>query len=291
MSRIDIRPKQTQILLDSGFIPVSVDYRFCPETNLLEGPMTDVRDALAWVRNTLPSLARKRSDVRITGDRVVAVGWSTGGHLALSLGWTAAAAGVQPPQAILAFYSPSDYEDECWSRRNGLFGQMAMTTDAYDLWEGLADSPIAVYRPPSGGLNNNDARSRIVLHMTWYGQTVPVLIHGLKDKDEARNRTEDGALVLPTPTLAQIQAISPLAQIRQGTYRTPTFLIHPHDDRLIPWQQARRTIDELRSRGIESELRIVYNVDHLFDLHLRDNRNEGAVRAVTDGYSFLSSHG
>lgn len=48
LSRKDIRPKQTQILLDAGFVPVSVDYRLCPETTLEEGPITDVRDALGW---------------------------------------------------------------------------------------------------------------------------------------------------------------------------------------------------------------------------------------------------
>ncbi|KAI0378532.1 hypothetical protein F5Y04DRAFT_272492 [Hypomontagnella monticulosa] len=290
LSRKDIRPKQTQILLDAGFIPISVDYRLCPEVTLLEGPMTDVRDALSWARNTLPSLALRRRDVRIDGSRVVAVGWSTGGTLALSLGWTAPSAGLAPPQAILTFYCPTDYEDECWSRENKPFGDAAMTTEAYDLLEGVAGSPITAYNPPMGAraaggwMTKGDARSRIVLHMNWHGQTVPVLVHGLK------KNLKDDTLRLPQPTPEQVQGISPLAQIRRGSYRTPTFIVHPFNDDLIPWQQAQRTADELRRNGVETELRLVEGVAHLFDMYRSHEGNVDAVRAIDDGYAFLASH-
>ncbi|KAF1964890.1 hypothetical protein BU23DRAFT_604520 [Bimuria novae-zelandiae CBS 107.79] len=289
LSRKDVRPKQTQILLDNGFLPVSVDYRLCPETTLLEGPMTDVRDALDWARKTLPHLYRKRSDVRIDGDRVVAVGWSTGGTLALSLGWTAPSAGLQAPEAILVFYCPTDYEDSCWTRENKPFGDATIDTEAYDLYEGVFDSPVTAYSPPAasraagGWMAKSDPRSRIVLHMNWYGQTLHVLINGLKGKKARRN----GPLQLPQPTTAQIQAISPLAQIRKGMYQTPTYIVHPTDDDLIPWQQAQRTADELRNRGVRSEVRIVKNAIHLFDLYPRYDANEEATSAVADGLNTL----
>lgn len=83
LSRNDMRPEQTNMLLKSGFLPISVDYRLCPETTLLEGPMTDVVDALAWIRNNLPNLPLSRKDIRVDTERVVAAGWSTGGHLAM----------------------------------------------------------------------------------------------------------------------------------------------------------------------------------------------------------------
>ncbi|KAI0896172.1 hypothetical protein F4806DRAFT_53018 [Annulohypoxylon nitens] len=293
LSRKDVRPKQTQTLLDAGFLPISVDYRLCPETTLQEGPMTDVRDALNWARNTLPSLSRKRPDVRITGERVVAVGWSTGGTLALSLGWTAPSTGLQPPDAILAFYCPTDYEDECWSRENKPYGDAALTTEAYNIWEGISDSPITAYNPPSGTraaggwMAKNDARSRIVLHMNWHGQTVPVLVHGLK---KSAQNVQTGVPKLPQPTPEQVQAISPLAQIRSGAYKTPTFLVHPYEDDLIPWQQAQRTADELRRSGVESELRLIGNAAHLFDMYRSHESNAEAVKSVADGYAFLTRH-
>lgn len=317
LSRKDVRPKQTQLLLAAGFVAVSLDYRLCPETTLAEGPMADVRDGLAWARNTLPGLLRRRRpDVRIDGGRVVAVGWSTGGHLALSLGWTAAAAGVAPPDAVLAFYCPSDYDDACWSRPNLPFGAPAAPLEDYDLDDGLADHPLVAYNPPpaaraaGGWMSSADARSRIVLHMNWRGMTVPVLVHGLKkrrsaarfeekeDEDEDEETEDkvthggrnDAPPRLPAPTAAQVRTISPLAQIRDGAYRTPTFLVHPEDDDLIPWQQAQRTAEALARHGVEAELRIVRGAGHLFDLYARYDGHGEAAAAMADGYRFLAGH-
>ena len=113
LSRKDVRLKQIKLLLQQGLLPVSIDYRLCPEVNILEGPMTDVCDALRWAREQLPSSTLKHTGIKIDGSQVVVIGWSTGGHLATSLAWTAPLRKVRPPEAILAFYCPLDYEDDC----------------------------------------------------------------------------------------------------------------------------------------------------------------------------------
>ena len=113
LSRKDIRQKQTKLLLDHGLLPVSIDYRLCPEVNLIEGPMTDVCDALRWARFQLPAMELSCPGLRIDGEKVVVVGWSTGGHLAMTLAWTALQQNIRPPEAILAFYCPTDYEADC----------------------------------------------------------------------------------------------------------------------------------------------------------------------------------
>ena len=113
-SRKDIRPPQTRLLLEKGFLPVSLDHRLCPEVKLVEGPMVDVCDALDWARNILPHMKLNCAPgLQIDGERVVVVGWSSGGQLAMSLAWTAPQRGLHAPEAILAFYCPTDYEDEC----------------------------------------------------------------------------------------------------------------------------------------------------------------------------------
>lgn len=114
-SRKDIRPAQTRLLLEKGFLPVSLDHRLCPEVSLSQGPMLDVCDALEWARYKLPDLALERSGLQVDGERVVVVGWSSGGQLAMSMAWTAPQRGLRPPEAILAFYCPTNYEDECES--------------------------------------------------------------------------------------------------------------------------------------------------------------------------------
>lgn len=103
--------KHIRTLLERGFLPVSTDYRLVPETNLFDGPMTDCCDALKWIRETLPTLAL--SGPRFTiNSTVLAIGWSSGGQLAMSLGYTAPQRGVKAPEAIFALYPPSDFESE-----------------------------------------------------------------------------------------------------------------------------------------------------------------------------------
>ena len=115
LSRKAIRPAQTAFLLSNNFLPISLDYRLCPEINLIDGAMTDIRDACAWVQSSSRTglqgvLDGKGIPVRVDRTKFVVIGWSTGGHLAMSTAWTTKAAGLGPPSAILSFYGPTDFE-------------------------------------------------------------------------------------------------------------------------------------------------------------------------------------
>lgn len=287
LSRNDIRPEQTQLLLEHGFLPISVDYRLCPEVTLTEGPMEDVADALRWIRTILPTIRLRRADIKIDGSRVVSVGWSTGGHLALSLGWTSIARGVQPPDAILAFYCPLDYEDEFWLRPNIPEGSETATT-TYELdesiWAAVQDRPITRHnvspmkRALGGWMAPSDGRSRLALYMNWHGRSLHVLLRGLQ-----KGRREEPQM----PGKEEIVAVSPLAQIRRGAYTVPTFIVHPRDDDLIPWEQAQRTYEALRERGVDGQLRIVEDAPHLFDLYREYQQRESLQRVIREGYEFL----
>ncbi|KAL8724681.1 MAG: hypothetical protein Q9166_007815 [cf. Caloplaca sp. 2 TL-2023] len=297
LSRNDVRPQQTQTLLDAGFLPVSIDYRLCPETTLVDGPMRDVRSGLNWARHGLPYFNLKRPDIKPDGSRVVAVGWSTGGHLAITLAWTAPAAGIAPPNAILAFYCPTDYEDPFWTRPNIPRGSEHKAAEAsFDLLEGVRNSAITAYNPPAsaralgGWMAPEDARSRLCLHMNWKGKALPILLNGLKPAQCSEGDSESNAKDpdgIPFPTKEQVAAVSPLAHIRGGSYQTPTFLVHGTRDDLIPWEQAQRTYCALAEQGVQAGIRIVENAIHLFDTSKGYRRDEQAARAVDDGYEFL----
>lgn len=251
--------------------------------------MVDVADAMAWIRQKLPAQRLKRRDIRVDGTKVVSVGWSTGGFLALSLGWTTLLRGIQPPDATLAFYSPSDYEDPFWTTTNipnhsdDDLVRLASTIDK-SVWEGVFERPVLGYNVPAklrtvdGWMAAEDARSRIALYMNWRGRTLHVLLNGMNKatKKEA-----------PEPSRSQIEAVSILSHARKGMYRTPTFLVHPYKDDLIPWQQALRTHEVLREAGVDCELRLVEDVGHLFDLRRTYERHQGARDAIRDGYEFL----
>ena len=309
LSRKDIRPFQLQHLLSSGLLPISIDHRLCPELSITSGPMTDVCHALDWARNTLPNLPLSRHDIAADGAKVVVVGWSTGGMLAMSLGWTAPARGLKPPEAILVFYCPTDYESEWWQKPH--FPWRTSQADAqreYDLWDAVRDTPITGYniasaRVPGGWMSTLDARARIPLHMNWTSQTLPILLGALTSEKKAKrlaasargnpscvSQPHDGRSHLPQPPLADVRAISPLAKIREGKYQVPTYLIHGSQDDFIPWQETRRTYDELVRQGVPAGVNIVQGGGHMFEM-LGVPGDDGRVwQSVVDGYRFLFEH-
>lgn len=109
LSRTAIRPYQTMYLLDQGVLPVSIDYRFCPEISILNGAVLDCVDALHWIQKSLPNMA-KRKDFIVDVNKIVAIGYSTGGHLAMMLCTEAPKVGITPPNAVLGFYPPANCE-------------------------------------------------------------------------------------------------------------------------------------------------------------------------------------
>jgi acetyl esterase/lipase len=304
LSRSSIPPSHLALLLDQGFLPVAVDYRLCPEVALERGAMQDVLTALAWARDTLPRMALAHRSVRADGDRVVAVGWSTGGMLAMSLGWTAAARGVRAPDAILAFYSPTDYADAWWTQPvfpNGT-KQVARALD-YAVRDGLFGEPLTAYHVDparldareaavtGGWMALGDARSRLALHMNWRAQTLPVLTgafaldgHGAVNRGgEQGTREHADSFAQPAPDA--VTRISPRAQIELGAYTTPTCLVHGSLDDLIPVSQVRGTYAALQRAGVAARLVVVEGAGHLFG----PGSPPQARDAVRQGYAFVRS--
>ncbi|KAJ5161072.1 Acyl transferase/acyl hydrolase/lysophospholipase [Penicillium capsulatum] len=292
-SRKDIRPAQTRLLLEKGFLPVSLDHRLCPEVRLVDGPMVDICDALDWARNKLPYLALPNEGIQIDGERVVVVGWSSGGQLAMSLAWTPLERGLRPPEAILAFYCPTNYEDEWWKNPIQPIGAENQG-DQYDLLEAIQDEPITNYgvvgawEPLSDPRIRTDPRCRIVLHINWKAQTLPIIIGGLPSKKKSTGLNIRDWNALSQPSLDEIVRVSPQAQILRGNYHTPTFLIHGTNDDLIPWQQSQGTYDALRDAGVTAGLALVEGAPHICDLS--SNPESDGWKAAIQGYEFISKY-
>ncbi|KAL5354266.1 hypothetical protein ACLOAV_000354 [Pseudogymnoascus australis] len=272
-TRKEVNPKQIKLLLDSGFLPISIEYRFCPEVDILSGPMADVCDALRWARRGLPGIVLACPGLEVNEDKVVVVGWSTGGHLAMTTAFTAKQQGVKPPDAILAFYCPTNYESDWWQHPIYPIPAIQSADTPYDLLEGVQDEPIASHYPstnknfPGMLMSLEDPRWRFVLHMNWKAQMLPVLINGLPSKSRLQSTGEsaESYYSLPMPTDEQIISISPFSQIMRGNYTTPTYLIHGTADDLIPWEHSQRVVDALAARGVDTGIEILEGVEHLFD--------------------------
>lgn len=69
-----------------GWVVVAVEHRLCPGVDVLEGPMADVRDAVVWVQDggLAAVLEESGSEVLVDDKRVMVMGTSSGGHLALT---------------------------------------------------------------------------------------------------------------------------------------------------------------------------------------------------------------
>ncbi|KAG2419498.1 hypothetical protein HFD88_004294 [Aspergillus terreus] len=294
LSRKDVRPRQTQLLLDHGLLPVAVDYRLCPEVTILDGPLTDVSDAYAWARTVLPSLKLKQP-LRIDSTKVAVIGWSTGGTLALSLAWTSIPRGLPAPDAILAFYCPTDYEDPFWTAPNIPKHSEPFITREYNILDAVKPFPITAYNVPphlvamGGWMAPQDPRSQLVLHMNWRGQTLPVLFRGLPAKSTVSGNgpAQDTSKYhdMPMPAREEIIKTSPLAQVVRGNYKSPTHIVFGTADDLIPWQQARHTVDAMRQAGVDAELTLLPGEPHLFDL-FRDPDGK-RWEAIQPAYQFL----
>ncbi|KAF2151530.1 alpha/beta-hydrolase [Myriangium duriaei CBS 260.36] len=105
---------QIQDCSDRGWMVLSAEYRLCPGVNVLDGPMTDARDLLNWAQTGGLEDALRGSGQSVLPDpkRVMAMGTSSGGHLALTLAWDVS----NPPIAILDFYGPTNFSDRFWTQ-------------------------------------------------------------------------------------------------------------------------------------------------------------------------------
>lgn len=344
LSKTAIRPYQTQHLLNNGFLPIGIDFQLCPEIDLIAGPMADVRDALGWVRDKLPAIARAHA-IKVDATKLVVVGWSTGGHLAMTTAWTCTGIGQEPPVAILSFYGPTDFQSEGASPKY-LYGllrpflffnthtRLTIGTDidrrraeqypertisferirqslpkkpvsriiqlptrfyTQDLPRlhphrtsllSLANLPFPIqitsYDSPTGTDGTNlgwvrpgDPRSELVLSLFKESHGLRVMLNGLSET----------ALSTPPPR-SKVEAISPMAQLRSGRYRVPTFVIHADKDEIAPFRDSEKFVETLSEKGVECGLGRVRGKKHIHDLALRPGK-EGWDEEVGLGYDFI----
>lgn len=212
LSRKYLRPAQTRYLLAHGFLPISLDFRLCPEANLIDGSMVDVCDGYSWAKYTLPSILSAQ-DVLVDSDKISAIGWSTGGHLALSLAWTTLAAGLPPPTCILSFYAPVNFDsEEIFKECGATLSRPSNSVE--EIMKTLPRQAITTYTPKKSDENNRfwlqpgDVRSDLLISVFKDGMGLPLFVNGLP-KDP--NSTE-----FETPSKERIAMVDPLDHLRNG---------------------------------------------------------------------------
>jgi acetyl esterase/lipase len=269
LSRKYVRPAQTRHLLAHGFLPVSLDFRLCPEVNLIEGPIADIRDGYKWARETMPQELSKLG-VSVDVEKIVAIGWSTGGHLALSLAWSTLQAGLPPPTAILSFYAPVNFDSAEIFRDCGTTLSRP-SNSVQEISRTLPRTPITTYTPTKSDENN-----RFWLQPGNMG--LPLFLNGLP-KDPASTE-------FTMPSEERIAMIDPLDHLRNGRYTTPTCVVHPTKDNIAPYSAAVRFVDEMKARGLRHRFLSPDGVGHAFDVNLQQGEDEWE-EYVKPAYEFL----
>ena len=289
LSRKTARSPQISHLLQNNILPASLDYRLCPEINIIDGAMTDVRDAFVWAKSTLPSIVATKGFV-LDIERIVVIGWSTGGHLAMSTAWTVDEIKQTPPVAILSFYSPVDFlaGDSSPGGKVPIRAVRHMSRDQLMQLE-LADTPLSKYTVQGGEdsqlgpIRPGDPRSELVLSL--FEETpefaLSLLLNGVPGR-----QSKVGELVSKPPSAERRAAICPTARVRSGEYRVPTFIVHGDTDEVAPLESALSLYEEMQRQGVESEFLAAKRGYHGYDLRLKPGM-AGWDEQVAPGYQFL----
>ncbi|KAJ8128887.1 hypothetical protein O1611_g4747 [Lasiodiplodia mahajangana] len=206
--------------------------KVCPLLPMPIGPVADVLDAYQWVRDKLPNVASKKG-IRLDPSRVVAIGWSTGGQLAMSLGWTTRAAAIPPPKGVLSFYAPVDVESGELDSMNAFASLPKPILNLDHIIRALPLKPVTSSNP-------GDLRSDLLITLAQERLTLPALFNGLQSKHVSPPQvptTSQGVynctLIIDPPTAERVASISPLAQLGAGHYTVPTFIIHGTKDEVV----------------------------------------------------------
>jgi acetyl esterase/lipase len=212
-------------LAGQGHLVMDVAYRMCAETDML-GMVADAKRAVAWLHDRSGSYG-------LDPRRIVVMGASAGGQLALLAAYTPGDARLEPAgvrgldtsvRGVVAYYAPADML------------RYGSDAPAYPDW------PAFVRLGRRVGIVPKEH------YYTW---------------PDVERRLY-GGLAREAPEQARL--FSPLTHVRSGC--PPTLLIHGAHDRIVPAERSRELCGRLRAAGVPTVYSEIPYADHAFDLAL-----------------------
>ncbi|KAI4268683.1 MAG: hypothetical protein LQ337_007704 [Flavoplaca oasis] len=224
--------------------------------------MADICDAVAWAQSELPAIASEHS-INVETSKIAVIGWSTGGHLAMTTAWTTVEVGIGPHTAILNFYGPSDFE------------ALASHHDQGDIPPTKTPSKddINKWLVPS----NSDPRSDLVLSL--FQNPSPSNLSLLLSPSYKTT----------TPNQTHLDAINPFYRLRHHNYHTPTFIIHGSEDEIMPPTHSISFHKSMEEMGLDGGVLVVEGAKHIHDVGVGEG-SEMWEKGVGPGYEFLLKH-
>jgi acetyl esterase/lipase len=224
-------------LAAQGHVVIDVAYRLFPETEVV-GMVADAKRAVAWVRGHAAELG-------IDSERIVLVGGSAGGHLALLTAYSHDDPVLTP--ADLAGFNLRV------SAVASLYGQIGLDT----LYEHTSQEKVCHSgdpqpdwaAPPSRALLRlfGDDAARLRLQFMPYGGRCDWLTGGT-----------------PNEVPDRYARVSVLSYVRAEC--PPTLLLHGTQDEMAPVGAVRLLEHRLREAGVPATAVYLPHTDHMFDL-------------------------
>ncbi|RDW61218.1 uncharacterized protein DSM5745_10716 [Aspergillus mulundensis] len=246
------KPQISDCLARNWIVAVP-NHRLCPGVDVRSGPMSDIRDFLAWIyaqTDGLDSFLQSQEGAEgycVDEERVMAFGTSSGGMLALSLGYDV----PRPPRAILNFYGAVHFTHPSWRAELPHVRCNLPTFDPEFLRQVYSESPI----PTTSGISLE-------------GQSQP------RNKPDFRRARDAFALtqiangrvldaIFPKEC-GDIRDIDPVQRVASGF--PATFIVHGDSDRMVSVEVSRELYRVLRERGVRCGMVEVQGEDHTFAL-------------------------
>ena len=223
-------------LANQGHVILDIEYTITPTTPL-DVMVRDVKRAILWMK-------QYAGNYGISPDRIVLMGGSAGGHLALLAGYTPNQPEFQPEgreeedtgvYGVVAFYPPVDLQ-ELYERGQASYGRLFINDHL-----SLAD------RVNIAGMNLIGMAPR-----DESGRYVPYLAHVVGGS--------------PAELPDAYQLLSPSSHI--GPHCPPTLLLQGMDDFFQVAPGVKKLHESLRQAGVTSVLVEYPHTEHAFDLIL-----------------------
>ena len=203
-------------LLAADYAVISADYRLAPETKL-EEILIDVKDIIKWVRSN----GRQKFNIDI--NKIVTIGGSAGGYLALSSGFYKDSA----PNGIIAISTPTGFSTTNIQTGNpvllNLPGPYSIVKNNTIVSYGDYDKRMSLWRFL--------AKNRLALYEVFGFD--PAKEPGKLEQFTLTNNIKDEY--------------------------PPTLIIHAKNDRLVDLQQAKVLHEFLKNHNLKSKLYVVEN--------------------------------
>lgn len=264
-----INADQLQDCLSRNWIVLSPEFRLCPQVDILEGPIGDTRACLAWVQGG--GLDRELSSHGFAADldRIASYGMSSGGSLALCLGFDV----PKPVRAVFAMCPTIMCGHPKW------FMNVERMTKLPDMDPGFMER---VYHekpvPVEGGVRLNGEWCPLnIIKEPWLDYRTAFMYDRM-----ARGKLLNVCYPTGVET-GDLKPIDPYLNVN-GDFPA-TFIAQGTADTFVPVEAPRGFVEKLQSVGVRSQLIEIAGAEHMFTATMKPG--DRTYESQRQGFDFL----